>query len=78
MSDTKKSNAAIACGDMKLKDDGKIVLLSARKEELEELLKIRSDFNLIKSYHTLVNGKKAALYLIQKQYDRQGTFRLKP
>ena len=62
----------------KLKDDGKIVLLSARKEELEELLKIRSDFNLNKSYHTLVNGKKAALYLIQKQYDQQGTLRLKP
>ena len=27
MSDTKKSNAAIACGDMKLKDDGKGIII---------------------------------------------------
>ncbi|MCR4742553.1 MAG: methyltransferase [Treponema sp.] len=49
-----------------LKEQGRIVMLSARKEELENLLEVRKDFNLIKSFHTLVNGKKAGLYLIEK------------
>ncbi len=45
-----------------LKADGKAVILSARKEEIE---KAASDagFSAENSLHTLVNGKKASLYL---------------
>ena len=45
-----------------LKDDGRLVILSARKEEIE---KAASDakFSIENSLHTLVNGKKASLYL---------------
>lgn len=44
-----------------LKKGGKLVILTARKEEFESSI---SNFNytLIKSLHTLVNGKKASLY----------------
>lgn len=44
-----------------LKDDGKMIILSARKEELETVAK-KMDLTIIKSLHTLVNGKKASLY----------------
>lgn len=46
-----------------LKDGGKIVVLSARKEELEKTVE-EMNFKITDSLHTLVNGKKAGLYLI--------------
>ena len=45
-----------------LKDDGKAVILSARKEEIEKSA-LEAGFSIEKSLHTLVNGKKASLYL---------------
>lgn len=44
-----------------LKDDGKMIILTARKEELETVAK---EFNLEieAAVHTLVNGKKAGVY----------------
>ncbi|MCR4580772.1 MAG: methyltransferase domain-containing protein [Treponema sp.] len=45
-----------------LKEEGKLVILSARKEELEKEASC-SGFKEAKSLHTLVNGKKASLYL---------------
>ncbi len=44
-----------------LKSDGKIVILSARKEELEAVA-VEKKYQIVKSLHTLVNGKKAGLY----------------
>ncbi|MCR4947542.1 MAG: methyltransferase [Treponema sp.] len=48
-----------------LKDDGRLVILSARKEELEKSV-AEAGFRIKNSLHTLVNGKKAGLYLIKK------------
>lgn len=48
-----------------LKDDGNIVILSARKEELENVI-AENNWNIKKSLHTLVNGKKASLYYLCK------------
>lgn len=47
-----------------LKDDGKMIILSARKEELEDVI---SELNLVQEdyLHTLVNGKKAGLYKLR-------------
>ncbi len=44
-----------------LKDGGKMIILTARKEELETVAK---EFNLVieDAVHTLVNGKKAGVY----------------
>lgn len=47
-----------------LKENGKCVILSARKEELETAAKEMS-FENIESLHTLVNGKKAGIYKFQ-------------
>lgn len=44
-----------------LKSDGKMIILSARKEELENSAS-KMDLIITKSLHTLVNGKKAGLY----------------
>ena len=46
-----------------LKDDGRMIILSARKEELEQTAG-RAGFKIKNSLHTLVNGKKAALYYL--------------
>ncbi len=46
-----------------LSDDGRIVLLSARKQELESAA-TTCGFKIKNSLHTLVNGKKAGLYLL--------------
>ena len=49
-----------------LTDQGRLVILSARKEELEQTAEA-SGFKIKNSLHTLVNGKKAGLYyLIRK------------
>ena len=48
-----------------LKPDGKMVILSARKEELETSV-LEKKLCIEKSLHTLINGKKASLYLIGK------------
>lgn len=44
-----------------LKQDGKMVILSARKEELEKTAE-EAGFKINESLHTLVNGKKAGVY----------------
>ena len=46
-----------------IKTDGKIVILSARKEELE-ISAAEKCLKIEKSLHTLINGKKASLYLL--------------
>ena len=48
-----------------LADGGRVVILSARKEELETSA-AACGFEIKKSLHTLVNGKKAGLYLLGK------------
>lgn len=49
--------------DRILKDEGRIVILSARKEELEEVVS-ELGYKIEACLHTLVNGKKAGLYKI--------------
>ena len=49
--------------DRILKDEGRIVILSARKEELEEVV-YELGYKIEACLHTLVNGKKAGLYKI--------------
>ena len=44
-----------------LKDDGQMIILSARKEEIEKAAS-DMDIKITDSLHTLVNGKKAGLY----------------
>lgn len=51
--------------DRVLKTDGRMVILSARKEELEQTA-AANGFKIKNSLHTLVNGKKAGLYLIER------------
>lgn len=51
--------------DRVLKTDGRMVILSARKEELEQTA-VANGFKIKNSLHTLVNGKKAGLYLIER------------
>lgn len=47
----------------KLKPDGQMIILSARKDELESVTE-RLGLKIEDSLHTLVNGKKASLYRI--------------
>ncbi len=49
--------------DRVLASDGRLVILSARKDELEESAKT-AGFKIKNSLHTLVNGKKAAVYYL--------------
>lgn len=49
--------------DRILKDEGRMVILSARKEELEEVVS-ELGYKIEACLHTLVNGKKAGLYKI--------------
>ena len=51
--------------DRVLADQGRLVILSARKEELETSA-VEGGFKIKKSLHTLVNGKKAGLYLLER------------
>ena len=51
--------------DRVLADGGRMVILSARKEELERTA-AASGFKIKNSLHTLVNGKKAGVYLIER------------
>ena len=51
--------------DRLLAPDGRMVILSARKEELEKTA-VENGFKIKNSLHTLVNGKKAGLYLIER------------
>ena len=51
--------------DRVLKTDGRMVILSARKEELEQTA-LANGFKIKNSLHTLVNGKKAGVYLIER------------
>lgn len=53
-----------------LRKDGVLVLLTAQKELIEALLnKFTNEFILVKSYDTLVSGKKAGAYKIRKVSD---------
>ena len=47
-----------------LKENGRLVILSARKEELERTA-AACGFKIKNSLHTLVNGKKAGVYFIE-------------
>ena len=49
-----------------LKKDGRIVILTARKEEFEKSAE-KNGFVIKKSVHTLVNGKKTALYYLEQK-----------
>ena len=49
--------------DRVLADNGRMIILSARKEELERTA-TATGFKIKNSLHTLVNGKKAGVYLI--------------
>ena len=51
--------------DRILSDQGRLVILSARKEELEASA-AAAGFKIKKSLHTLVNGKKAGLYYLTR------------
>ncbi len=51
--------------DRVLKADGRMVILSARKEELERTVSA-TGFKINTSLHTLVNGKKAGVYMITR------------
>ena len=51
--------------DRVLAEDGRLVILSARKEELE-FTSAKAGFKIKNSLHTLVNGKKAGIYLIER------------
>lgn len=46
-----------------LKLNGKLVLLSARKEEFESAVR-KENYRIEKKYDTLVNGKKASVYVV--------------
>ena len=48
-----------------LSDNGRLVILSARKEELEKTA-AATGFKIKNSLHTLVNGKKAGVYYIER------------
>lgn len=47
-----------------LRQDGKIVLLSARKEEFTQAIEKTGIFAIETTIHTLVNGKKAGVYML--------------
>lgn len=51
--------------DRVLADGGRMVILSARKDELEKTV-AQAGFKIKNSLHTLVNGKKAGLYYITR------------
>ena len=51
--------------DRILTADGRMVILSARKEELERTAS-EAGFKIKNSLHTLVNGKKAGVYLVTR------------
>ena len=55
----------LASFDRVLVEGGRLVILSARKEELERSVQA-TGFKIKNSLHTLVNGKKAAVYLIER------------
>ena len=46
-----------------LKNDGKMIILSARKDELEYAAE-KNNYKIIERVYTLVNGKKACVYMI--------------
>lgn len=52
--------------ELLLRPGGKLVLLTARGEELSEALKTAPALALQRKYHILVSGKKSGLYLLEK------------
>ena len=51
--------------DRVLTENGRMVILSARKEELENTA-VEAGFKIKNSLHTLVNGKKAGVYFLER------------
>ena len=51
--------------DRVLTENGRMVILSARKEELENTA-VEAGFKIKNSLHTLVNGKKAGVYYLER------------
>ena len=49
-----------------LKEDGRAVVLSARKEEFARAIELSGAFEIEQAIHTLVNGKKANVYVLVK------------
>lgn len=49
-----------------LKENGTVVILSAKKEELEKVAS-KMNFKIVEKINTLVNGKKASLYKFVKE-----------
>jgi len=49
-----------------LKPGSKAVILSARKEEIEQAVRRTGAFAIERTIHTLVNGKKAGVYLLTR------------
>jgi predicted RNA methylase len=50
-----------------LKEGGRAVILTARKEEFELSACKAPELRLVKTFHVLVSGKKAAVYVLEKQ-----------
>jgi predicted RNA methylase len=50
-----------------LKDGGRAVVLTARKEEFESSARKTPQLHLVKTFHVLVSGKKAAVYVLEKR-----------
>ena len=46
-----------------IKTNGQLIILSARKDELESAI-LKQKHRVGKKYDTLVNGKKASVYVI--------------
>lgn len=53
------------------KDEGIAVVLSARKSEFEDAIN-KSKYFIVSQNDTLVNGKKAAVYVMRKRCEQQG------
>ena len=51
--------------DRVLAENGRMVILSARKEELEQTA-AEAGYKIKNSLHTLVNGKKAGVYYLER------------
>jgi tRNA G10 N-methylase Trm11 len=55
-----------------IKPDGKIVIITARKEELTSAVESITCCSIVKTYHILVSGKKAGVFLIENTQGETG------
>jgi ubiquinone/menaquinone biosynthesis C-methylase UbiE len=49
-----------------LKDGGRAVVLTAKKPEFELSISKTPELQVTKTFHILVSGKKAAVYVVEK------------